>query len=484
MSSPSTSSPRLARNFAFLSIGEIASKLFTFFAYTYLGRTLGPERYGDLEFSLSATLFFALFVQLGLGSYGAREIAKAPERAKALLSEILEVRLWTAALSVLLLAAFTLAIPKPLEVKLLLAAYGASLLVTPGLMLWFFQGHDDMHWVAAASLMRQASFAVAVFAFFREGSPLWWVGGFETLSIVAASALCWVLSRRMGFGAPRFGIRPKIAWTHLKTSAPIGLSNLAWAALWFFPVVILGLTLHDSSVGWFGAAHRATLALHTFVWWYFFNLLPSMARTVGRPREELAPLMTRSLEITSWASLAMALGFTLLAQQLLSLAYGADFAQGGPLLATLVWAIPVTALSGHYRYLLLAYDFQGLLFAWTTVGAVVACAITWALAGQLGALAGAAGLVAGNVVLLLLSWWSSDEKIAKIGWIKPTATPAAAFLVSLAPLLLEINRWIEGALAGVIYALLFCWIRRDLAGEVFSRVGRRLGLFGGVAQQT
>ncbi|MCB0069189.1 MAG: hypothetical protein KDD77_18630, partial [Caldilineaceae bacterium] len=39
----------------------------------------------------------------------------------------------------------------------------------------------------------------------------------------------------------------------------------------------------------------------------------------------------------------MALGFTLLAQQLLSLAYGADFAQGGPLLATLVWAIPVTA---------------------------------------------------------------------------------------------------------------------------------------------
>ena len=477
-------SGRLARNFAFLSAGEIASKLFTFFAYTYLGRTLGPERYGDLEFSLSATLFFSLFVQLGLGSYGAREIAREPQRAKALLSEILEVRLWTAAISVAVLAVFTIAIPKPPEVKFLLAAYGASLLVTPGLMLWFFQGHDDMHWVAAASLMRQASFAVAVFVFFRDGSPLWWVGGFETLSIIASSALCWALSRKMGFGFPQFGIRPKVAWNHLRTSAPIGLSNLSWAALWFFPVVILGLVLHDSSVGWFGAAHRATLALHTFVWWYFFNLLPSMARTVAEPREDLERLMTRSLAITTWASLGVALGFTLLAQQLLGLAYGGDFAQGGPLLAVLVWSIPVTALSGHYRYLLLAYDLQMLLFIWTTVGAAVACALTWGLAGEFGAMAGSAGLVAGNVALLLLSWRSSDKRIRPISFLRPMAAPAGALAVSLAPLLLDANRWIQAALAGVIYVALFCWIRRDLAGELFTRVGRRLGWQGGVAQET
>ena len=477
-------SGRLARNFAFLSVGEIASKLFTFFAYTYLGRTLGPERYGDLEFSLSATLFFSIFVQLGLGSYGAREIARAPERAKALLSEILEVRLWTSTLSVLVLGAFAALIDKPAEVKLLLAAYAASLLVTPGLMLWFFQGHDDMHWVAAASLMRQASFAVAVFLFFRDGSPLWWVGAFETFSIIASSALCWALSRKMGFGFPRFGFRPKIAVAHLRTAAPIGLSNLSWAALWFFPVVILGLVLRDSSVGWFGAAHRATLALHTFVWWYFFNLLPSMSRTVAQPREDLERLMTRSLAITTWASLGAALGFTLLAQQLLGLAYGGDFALGGPLLAVLVWSIPVTALSGHYRYVLLAYDLQMLLFVWTTVGAAVACALTWGLAGEMGAIAGSIGLVVGNVALLLLSWWSSNERICKIGFLKPMAAPAAAFAAALAPLLLDANRWIQAALAGLVYAGLFCWIRRDLAGELFSRIGRRLGWQSEVAQET
>jgi PST family polysaccharide transporter len=475
-------SGRLARNFAFLSVGELASKVFTFFAYTYLGRTLGPERYGDVEFSLSATLFFALFVQLGLGSYGAREIAKAPQRAKALLSEILEVRLWAAAASVLALGAFALAIPKPPEVKLLLAAYCASLLATPGLMLWFFQGHDDMHWVAAASLLRQASFAVAVFVFFREGSPVWWVGAFETASIVAGSALCWVVTRRMGFGTPRFGLRPRIAWEHLKTGAPIGLSDLSWAALWFFPVVILGLALHDSSVGWFGAAHRATLALHTFVWWYFFNLLPSMARTIAQPREDLVRLMTRSIEITAWAGLGTALGFTFLAEQLLALAYGGDFASGGPLLATLVWAIPVAALSGHYRYLLLSYNHQTLLLAWTTAGAAVASGLTWALAGSLGAMAGGVGVVAGNVALLLLSWWSAGERICKVGFLRPMAAPAAAFALSLTPLMLDANRWVESLLGGAMFAAIFCWLRWDLASEALARIGRAAG--GRVEQET
>ena len=467
---------KLARNFAFLSIGELTSKLFTFFAYTYLGRTLGPERYGDLELSLSATLFFTLFVQLGLGSYGAREIAKAPERAKALLSEVLEVRLMTAAASVVLLAAFAAAIPKPLEVKLLLLAYGASLLATPGLMLWFFQGHDAMHWVAAASLIRQAGFAIAVFVLFREGTPLWWVGGFETFSILVAAAFCWYISNRMGYGSPRFALRPRVAWAHLKTAAPIGMSNLAWAALWFLPMVIVGLKLSDSSVGWFGASHRATLALHTFVWWYFFNLLPSMSRTVAQPRDEVRRLMTRSLSVTTWAGLSVALGFTLLAQQLLGLAYGGSFAQGGPLLAVLVWAIPVTAVSGHYRYLLLAYDLQNLLFAWTAVGAFVACALTWGLTGKLGAIAGSAGLVAGNLTLLALCWWTVAERISKIGFLKPMAAPSFAFAVSLAPLLVDVNRWVQAAAAGAIYTAVFCWLRWDLASEALVRIGRRLGV--------
>jgi O-antigen/teichoic acid export membrane protein len=250
------------------------------------------------------------------------------------------------------------------------------------------------------------------------------------------------------------------------------MSDLAWAALWLFPVVILGLELSGPAIGWFGASHRAAMALHTFVWWYFFNLLPSMARTVAQPRAELEGLMRRSLGITAWAGLGVALGFTLLAQQLLGLAYGGDFAQGGPLLAVIVWVIPVAAISGHYRNLMLAYDLQSLLFVWTAVAAVTACAITWGLAGELGAVSGSIGLVAGNLVLLALSWWTAAERICKIGFLRPMAAPSLAFVLALSPLLLDTGRWLQAAVAGAIYLVLFCWLRWDLASEALSRIAR------------
>ena len=86
---------RVARNYLLLSAGEVTAKVFTFWAYTSLGRGLGPARYGDIEFAISATLFFALFVQFGLGAYGARELAKAPDKINDLIAEMCELRLWT-----------------------------------------------------------------------------------------------------------------------------------------------------------------------------------------------------------------------------------------------------------------------------------------------------------------------------------------------------------------------------------------------------
>lgn len=67
---------RLAANFLFLSAGEFGAKLLAFASFTYLARTLGPVSYGAIEFTLAVMVFFSLPADLGLGAYGAREIAR------------------------------------------------------------------------------------------------------------------------------------------------------------------------------------------------------------------------------------------------------------------------------------------------------------------------------------------------------------------------------------------------------------------------
>src|SRR5215471_19785180 len=99
---------RLAANLLFLMAGEFTAKLLTFATFSYLARALGPRDYGFIEFTLALMVFFTLPVDLGLGSYGAREIARNPDRAPQLLHEITGLRLFLsvcsmAALGVLIL---------------------------------------------------------------------------------------------------------------------------------------------------------------------------------------------------------------------------------------------------------------------------------------------------------------------------------------------------------------------------------------------
>src|ERR1035438_8024678 len=111
---------RLAVNFLFLSVGEVGAKLLTFASFTYLARTLGPVSYGAIEFTLAVMVFFTLPTDLGLGMYGAREIARNPSDAPRLLSEITGLRLLLSLCSMILLVVFIVVVHKSPEQKLLL----------------------------------------------------------------------------------------------------------------------------------------------------------------------------------------------------------------------------------------------------------------------------------------------------------------------------------------------------------------------------
>jgi hypothetical protein len=45
------------------------------------------------------------------------------------------------------------------------------------------------------------------------------------------------------------------------------------------------------------------MARHSFVWLYFFNLLPSISRCVARPKQDMLELMDGSVRLTAWAGL-------------------------------------------------------------------------------------------------------------------------------------------------------------------------------------
>ena len=466
---PAAEPRRLAINYLFLSGGELTAKLLTFASFTYLARVLGLVNYGSVEFTMAAMVFFTLPADMGLASYGAREVARNPQCAPRLLHEIAGLRLMLALGSMLALGIFVLVIPKSSELKILLALYGVSLLAGPFLLQWFFQGHDQMHWVGIASIVRQAGFAVLVFLICQRGSPLFYIGVIECASVAGVAGFCLYITRhKMGFAWPWPDLHIIRLMGHIREAAPIGLNELAWAFMWYFCTVLLGFIYPDRSLGWFGASHRAVMALHTFAYLYFFNLLPSISRCAALPHKYLLELMDWSIRLGAWAGLFSATLLTAMAPQLLALMYGPPFRPASHSFSILVWILPIAMLSGHHRYILIAYNHQRTLLLCTAISAATAVLLGFALVPFYRGPGAAWALLIAFVVNFVLVYISVRRLVVEVPVYRQLAKPMAALAVAVIPYLV-LARWnarVALAAGASVY----------VAGLVWSD-GRRLASF-------
>jgi O-antigen/teichoic acid export membrane protein len=445
---PTAEPKRLAVNFAYLSAGEMTAKLLTFASFSFLAHRLGPANYGILEFTLAVMTFFTLPADLGLSWYGAREVARNPDRGPRLLHEITGLRLALTLCSMAGLVLFILLIHKSYEQKELLGIYCVSLLATPFLLQWFFQAYDRMVWVAGATIVRQIGFAGLVFLCCRGGHSLLWVGFAECVSVTCIATYC-VLMTRYSLGAPWPwpDLHVGRLMGHIRESLPIGLSELSWAFMWYFCTVLLGLFYPDKSLGWFGASHRTVMAMHTFVALYFFNLLPSIARCVGHPDSQLLQLMDRSMRFVAWTGLYAAAALSVLGPWVLQLLYGKAFRAGSSTFAILVWMLPIAMLSGHHRYALLAYNRQVRLLWCMVASAVIAIVSGLILTPIYGGSGAACALLIANAFNLVLVYFSVRKLIVEVPIWPQIRVPVAA-LLSGALIFFAIMRWnLFGALA-------------------------------------
>jgi PST family polysaccharide transporter len=425
---------RLIRNLGYLCGAEVASKIITFAAVMYLARVAGPVGFGYLEFAAAAVLCAGLVVDQGFGPYGAREIAKSPKRTPALVEEIVLARFLLAAVAYLGLATFALTQHHSPVVTQLLLIYGLSLLVMPLLLPWVFQGHNRMDLVGLMQLIRQGVLVAVVFAFVRLESQLWIVAAAECLGVAAAAGYGIWMYHRQFVGSPLVG--RTLSGQLFREGVPIGLSQLFWMVRMFGATVLVGMIAAPADVGFFGAAVRVLIAVHTFVWLYYFNFLPSLAAAWQRNREDFAAIIGRSFHAVGWITAAAGVMWVAVAPLLIAVVYGPEFAPAGLVLQILGGVCMLAALSGHYRYGLIAAGYQRAEMWASALGALAA--ITFVVLGYAAAgLAGVAGgLVLAELSVGLASWAFASRRLDLRGHVPIIGRVLAASAIALGVMML------------------------------------------------
>jgi O-antigen/teichoic acid export membrane protein len=432
--------------------GEGLSKLCGFCAFAYLARTLGPRNFGTVELALSVTVFFVLGAESGLGSYGARLIERTPSVASTLIPQVAVLRLMLGipAYGTILFISESYGMPG----VGILAIYGILVMLTPFFTQWVFQGLRQMQWVAAASALRYGVFAWLVVLFISKGSDTRLVAAAEVGGAVAVVILNTYIVRRV--------LHIRLVWRGAVVGALrlfkdtwfLGASDLAWAAMWYSPSVMIGWVaitrMHE--VAWMASAVRIVMALHTFVWLYFFNLIPNLSREIHEGLAGWRDLLSRSMSSSTWAACLLALGGTFFAPIIVQTVYGPAYVPAVVPFQIAIWMIPVAWFSGHFRFSLIASGHQHLEFLASAAAGVTTIVAAYFGVRLHGASGAAVALLAGGLVNAVLAGFAMYRVIGPMqltSALRPILTCAAAVLIGLGVTVLSEAR--IGALAAVLF---------------------------------
>ena len=346
------------RNILRLSTGEAVAKALAFFAFVHVARRLGVERYGVLEWALAVTAYLLLAADCGVEVWATRATARGGE-PRQLARRVVALRLLLAVLVLVLLVALLPLMPAYPKLRPLLLVLGATLFVQATSLKWAFMGSEDMRRVAQGLILAQLVFAVGVFALVRDARHVVVVAALRLAAdVVAAGFFGWRFGRRWGGLAGR----PTLAGAGdiLRPALALGAASALGLMSFNFDIFIIGPLLGPVAVGLYGAAYKPVVIALALPLSYFLGLFPVLARTHRQGREAFDAVVAASVRLMAVFALPIGVGATFLAEPVIDLLFGAQYAASAPVFRLLAWSAVLTILRGTFRQSLAAVGRQDL----------------------------------------------------------------------------------------------------------------------------
>jgi O-antigen/teichoic acid export membrane protein len=361
---------RVIRNILALMANQVGTWLITFIITLIVPSYLGAALFGLYSFAFSYVGFFALGMQLGIGTYLTWRIAREPEMASRLTFNALALQI---PLGVACVAAALLVLPavdaNPTTL-LLVAVVATSIFLSTlgGTCIAALAGFQIMRVPAMISLLVSATGAFLILLAIHFNAGL--------LAIAAAS----IASQSVGllflliYAQSKIGLKPRLDLPLWRIIVLGGLPFFGWSvALLLYgqiDITMLKVMVNDTVVGWYAAALRL-ISIPVFLPSIVIAaILPALSheRSANSPR--FRELASRSIRLVELVGVPAAAGMVLLASSIFRLLhFPSSFDPAITLLVILAFNIPLLAADMVLGTVLIALGRQK---AWTCVGIAAA----------------------------------------------------------------------------------------------------------------
>lgn len=454
----------ILRNLAALGTGHVASKLAALVAYAWLARSLGPESYGTVEFGMALAAFFVMIVEFGLEPVGVRDLTQGRFAVESLAANVPAARLLVAVLAAPYMVLYAWAAGQSGQAVGFVALLSFTLFLAALEQRWLLQSHSMMGRIAAGQMLRALVFLGGVLWLVHGPSDLLRVAWAEVAAAASVAGFYLMVQRRI---TP---LAWQCSWPQiqrlLREGLPVGMTDMAWAVNQFLPIGLLVLFSPATETSWYGSANRLVVSLLALSRIYHFNLYPTMARKAGESAAAVEAILLRSFRLVAWGAVLAALASTLAARLLMELAFGTPFVPAGEVLAMLVWTFPITALSGHARWALIAVGGRRYVLLAQLAGLVATLLGGLALIPHLGAKGAALASVAGYVIVWAVAHACAAARVGRMPLAVVIRPAVLALVLGPAAALLAPSCWQAATVATVVYGLCALVVDRELRAEL------------------
>jgi O-antigen/teichoic acid export membrane protein len=394
---------RVVRNASYLYIARILTTLLSVGFSITLARELGEDGFGSYGFALSTTALLGLGLELGLDVFIIREVAREKAQASKYIGNVLALRailgfvVYGVLVGIIALKDFSD------DTTAALFIFGIAMVLSgiSNVFLSTFRAFERMHYEAFLTIGRRVVFV-------GLGLAALWMG-YGLAAVVWAAALAALLEATLGLVICRGRLaKPRIEidlafWKRMaKAALPLALISAAGMIMVRTDSVMLGWVKGEATVGWYMAAYNLVMALEMIPRLGVMALLPTLSVYSSTSLNSLRRSCEKAQRYLLILGLPIAVGASLLAENIISLVYPEEFENSIVVLQILSWHVFILFLRWPLQAALISMDKERQVTAITAGCALMNVVLNLLLIPSLSYRGAAFATVATGLVLMAL----------------------------------------------------------------------------------
>lgn len=418
----------IAENTAFLLVGKLASKLISLFSVILIARYLGEADYGKYSFVFAFVSFFSIISELGVYQIVLRDIPRSPERTGKLIGNAIIIKIILSVLAYILAVFIINIMGYPQETIIAVQIAAVSLLIDifniygvvyeanlkmKYSVFFFFVGHVLMLGL------------ILLITYFDFGLNL------VILATMAGTAiqnfLTYIYSTK--YVKVKFKIDLSVCKNLIKESLPLALSSVFTIIYYRIDMVMLSMMVGDAAVGVYSAAYRISETFLFLPGILMSSLFPLMSKFFENSNETLAFSYEKSAKYLFSLALPMAVGTTILSDEITMAIYGDGFKGSIVALQILIWATAIIFINYATGSFYVSINKQRFVMFYTAMGAVVNILLNYVLIPKYSYIGASTATVLTEFSIFIVTLYWMPSFIPKKRLIQNNLSSVAATLV-------------------------------------------------------